>query len=62
MTANILVILISTMVSEVTFSARTRVIYSYHAFLTLETVEMLMYAADWCRKLHEIKKREKVIM
>ena len=62
MALDILAIPINTLASEATFSAGTRVIDSYRASLAPETVEMLMYVGDWCRKLHGIKKREKVIM
>ena len=62
MALDILAIPISTVASEVTFSAKTRVIDSYRAYLALETMKILMCASDWCRKLHEIKKIEKVIM
>ena len=60
MAADILAIPISTVASEATFSAGTRVIDSYRASLAPETVEMLMCAGDWCRKLHGVKKKEKV--
>nr|XP_027108955.1 zinc finger BED domain-containing protein RICESLEEPER 2-like [Coffea arabica] len=48
MAADILAIPISTVASEATFSAGTRVIDSYRASLAPETVEMLMCAGDWC--------------
>ncbi|XP_071933869.1 zinc finger BED domain-containing protein RICESLEEPER 2-like [Coffea arabica] len=59
MAADILAIPISTVASEATFSAGTRVIDSYRASLAPETVEMLMCVGDWCRKVHGVKKREK---
>nr|XP_027096077.1 zinc finger BED domain-containing protein RICESLEEPER 1-like [Coffea arabica] len=52
MAADILVIPVSTVASEATFSAGTRVLDSYRASLAPETVEMLMCAGDWCRRLH----------
>ncbi|XP_027114050.2 zinc finger BED domain-containing protein RICESLEEPER 1 isoform X2 [Coffea arabica] len=57
--ADILAIPISTVASEATFSAGTRVLDSYRASLAPETVEMLMYVGDWCRRLHGVKKRDK---
>ena len=62
MAADILAIPISTVASDATFSAGTRVLDSYRASLAPETVEMLMCAGDWCRKLHGVKKRDKVII
>ncbi|KAL6529828.1 hypothetical protein OROGR_015451 [Orobanche gracilis] len=50
--ADILAIPISTVASESTSSAGTRVIDSYRASLAQKTVEMLMCKGDWCRKLH----------
>lgn len=61
MAADILAIPVSTVASEATFSAGTRVIDSYRASLAPETVEMLMCAGDWCRRVHGVKKREKKI-
>ena len=60
MAADILAIPITTVASEATFSARTRVIDSYRASLAPETVEMLMCAGDWCRNIHGVKKKIKV--
>ena len=60
MAADILAIPISTVASEATFSAGTRVIDTYRASLAPKTVEMLMCTGDWCRKLHGIKKKDKV--
>ena len=48
MAAHILAIPITTVASEATFSARTRVIDSYRASFAPKTVEILMYAGDWC--------------
>ncbi|KAL6577798.1 hypothetical protein OROMI_010126 [Orobanche minor] len=59
MAADILAIPISTVASEATFSAGTRVIDTYRASLAPKTVEMLMCTGDWCRKLHGIKRKEK---
>ncbi|KAL6523433.1 hypothetical protein OROGR_017036 [Orobanche gracilis] len=59
MAADILAIPISTVASEATFSAGTRVIDSYRASLAPKTVEMLMCTGDWCRKLHGIKRKWK---
>ncbi|KAL6579209.1 hypothetical protein OROMI_009425 [Orobanche minor] len=60
MAADILAIPISTVASEATFSAGTRVIDTYRASLAPKTVEMLMCTGDWCCKLHGIKKKDKV--
>ncbi|KAL6580661.1 hypothetical protein OROMI_008685 [Orobanche minor] len=59
MAADVLAIPISTVASEATFSAGTRVIDTYRASLAPKTVEMLMCTGDWCRKLHGIKKKDK---
>nr|XP_027120837.1 zinc finger BED domain-containing protein RICESLEEPER 2-like [Coffea arabica] len=59
MAADILAIPITTVASEATFSAGTRVIDSYRASLAPETVEMLMCAGDWCRNIHGVKKKIK---
>ncbi|CAA0824250.1 Zinc finger BED domain-containing protein DAYSLEEPER [Striga hermonthica] len=61
MAADILAIPVSTFASEATFSAGTRVIDAYRASLSPSTVEMLMCAGDWCRKPHNIKKRDKKV-
>jgi hypothetical protein len=60
MAADILAIPITTVASEATFSAGTRVIDSYRSSLAPETVEMLLCAGDWCRHLHGVKKKTKV--
>ncbi|KAL6534872.1 hypothetical protein OROGR_013547 [Orobanche gracilis] len=59
MAADILAIPISTVASEATFSAGTRVIDTYRASLSPNTVEMLMCTGDWCRKIHGVKKKDK---
>ena len=60
MASDILAIPITTVASEATFSAGTRVIDTYRAALHPETVQVLMCAGDWCRNLHGIKKKMKV--
>nr|XP_027122318.1 probable terpene synthase 2 [Coffea arabica] len=60
MAADILAILVTTVASEATFSAGTRVIDSYHASLHPDTVQVLLCAGDWCRKLHGISKKVKL--
>ncbi|KZV18436.1 zinc finger BED domain-containing protein RICESLEEPER 2-like, partial [Dorcoceras hygrometricum] len=60
MARDILAIPITTVSSESTFSAGTRVIDSYRASLAPETVQVLMCAGDWCRCLHGVKKKTKV--
>ena len=57
---NTLTIPINNVDLEVIFIVRTRVIDSYCTSLDPKIVEMLMCAGDWCRKLYEVKKREKV--
>ncbi|XP_071916286.1 zinc finger BED domain-containing protein RICESLEEPER 2-like [Coffea arabica] len=57
--ADVLAIPITTVASEATFSAGTRVIDSYRASLAPETVQTLMCAGDWCRNLHGVKKKLK---
>ncbi|KAG6506148.1 hypothetical protein ZIOFF_031465 [Zingiber officinale] len=57
---DILAIPITTVASEVTFSARGRVIDKYRASLARATVEMLMCGRDWCRKRHGVTKKTKV--
>ncbi|KAL6529593.1 hypothetical protein OROGR_015216 [Orobanche gracilis] len=59
MAADILAIPISTVASEATFSAETRIIDTYRASLAPNTVEMLMCTGDWCRKIHGVKKKDK---
>lgn len=49
MAADVLAIPITTIASEATFSAGTRVIDSYRASFAPETVQMLICAGDWCR-------------
>ncbi|XP_071928268.1 zinc finger BED domain-containing protein RICESLEEPER 2-like [Coffea arabica] len=59
MASDILAILITTVASEATFSAGTRVIDTYRAALHPEIVQVLMCAGDWCRNLHGVKKKMK---
>lgn len=60
MAADILAIPVTTVASEATFSAGTRVIDSYRASLHPDTVQMLLCGGDWCRNHHCIKKKLKV--
>ncbi|XP_074556265.1 zinc finger BED domain-containing protein RICESLEEPER 2-like [Curcuma longa] len=57
---DILAIPITTVASEATFSAGSRVIDKYRASLAPTTVEMLMCGGDWCRKRHGVTKKTKV--
>ncbi|KAG6481074.1 hypothetical protein ZIOFF_057666 [Zingiber officinale] len=57
---DILAIPITTVASEVTFSAGGRVIDKYRTSLAPATVEMLMCGGDWCRKRHGVTKKTKV--
>ena len=60
MACDILAIPISTVASEATFSAGTRVIDAYRASLSPDTVQVLLCAGDWCCHIHGIKKKDKV--
>ncbi|KZV36929.1 zinc finger BED domain-containing protein RICESLEEPER 2-like [Dorcoceras hygrometricum] len=57
---DVLAIPITTVASEATFSAGSRVIDKYRASLAPSTVEMLMCGGDWCRKRYGVKKKIKV--
>ncbi|OMO81263.1 hypothetical protein COLO4_23680 [Corchorus olitorius] len=59
MARDILAIPITTVASEATFSAGSRVIDTYRASLSPESVQILLCAGDWCRNLHGVKKRSK---
>ncbi|KAI8567951.1 hypothetical protein RHMOL_Rhmol02G0160900 [Rhododendron molle] len=56
MARDILSIPITSVASESTFSAGSRVIDPYRASLATETVEMLLCGADWVRAYHGLKK------
>ena len=60
MARDILAIPITTVASKATFSARSRVIDTYRAFLAPETVQALLYGGNWCRNFHGVKKKNKV--
>ncbi|XP_042950315.1 zinc finger BED domain-containing protein RICESLEEPER 2-like [Carya illinoinensis] len=59
MTRDILAIPISTVASESTFNAGGRVIDSYRASLSIETVQILLCGTNWVRARHGIKKELK---
>ncbi|GJR79491.1 zinc finger BED domain-containing protein RICESLEEPER 2-like protein [Tanacetum coccineum] len=59
MAAHFLVIPITTVASEATFSVGGRVIDTYRASLDPETVQALICGGDWIRKLHGFKKKNK---
>ncbi|KAL0331776.1 UNVERIFIED_CONTAM: Zinc finger BED domain-containing protein RICESLEEPER 3 [Sesamum angustifolium] len=59
MAQDILVIPITTVASEATFSSGSRVIDKYRASLTSETVQVLMCGGDWLRKRFGVKKKTK---
>ncbi|KAL0365207.1 UNVERIFIED_CONTAM: Zinc finger BED domain-containing protein RICESLEEPER 3 [Sesamum angustifolium] len=59
MARDILAIPITTVASEATFSAGSRVIDKYRASLTSETVQVLMCGGDWLRKRFGVKKKTK---
>ncbi|GAB4831865.1 hypothetical protein Ancab_040254 [Ancistrocladus abbreviatus] len=60
MAANILAIPISTVASEATFSAGSRVLDPYRASLSPKTVQVLLCGGDWCRNLLGVQKRKNV--
>ncbi|KAH7681478.1 Tam3-transposase (Ac family) protein [Dioscorea alata] len=60
MARDILAIPITTVASEASFSAGSRVIDTYRASLDPETVQALLCGGDWCRNLHGVKKKNKV--
>jgi hypothetical protein len=57
MARDILVVPISTVASESSFSAGGRVIEPHRASLSLETVQMLLCGLDWVRVLHGLKRK-----
>nr|GLL29914.1 zinc finger BED domain-containing protein RICESLEEPER 2-like [Ipomoea trifida] len=59
MAADILAIPVSTVASEATFSAGTRVIDSYRASLLPETAQALLCGGDWLRHIHGVTKSKK---
>ncbi|XP_022737223.1 zinc finger BED domain-containing protein RICESLEEPER 2-like [Durio zibethinus] len=59
MARDILVIPITTVASEATFSAGGRAIDTYRASLSPDTVQALLCGGDWCRNLHGVKKKNK---
>ncbi|KAG6510488.1 hypothetical protein ZIOFF_028512 [Zingiber officinale] len=58
MTADILAIPVSSVASEATFSAGTRVIDSYRSSLSPDTVQALLCGGDWLQKIHGLKKKD----
>nr|GEX45075.1 zinc finger BED domain-containing protein RICESLEEPER 2-like [Tanacetum cinerariifolium] len=60
MAAHFLVIPITTVASEATFSVGGRVIDTYRASLDPEAVQALICGGDWIRKVHGVKKKNKV--
>ena len=60
MARDILAIPITTVASEATFSAGSRVIDTYRVSLATEIVQTLLCGGDWCRNLHGVKKKNKV--
>ncbi|XP_031265171.1 zinc finger BED domain-containing protein RICESLEEPER 1-like [Pistacia vera] len=59
MACDILAIPITTIASEATFSAGSRVIETYRASLSPETVSVLLCGGDWCRNLGGLKRKNK---
>ncbi|KAL0412949.1 UNVERIFIED_CONTAM: Zinc finger BED domain-containing protein RICESLEEPER 2 [Sesamum radiatum] len=60
MARDILAIPITTVASDATFSAGSRVIDKYCASLTSETVQVLMCGGDWLRNHFGVKKRQRM--
>lgn len=60
MACDILAIPISTVASEATFSAGDRVIDTYRASLSIDTVQALICGGDWVRNYHGVKNKSKV--
>ena len=60
MAADILSVPITTVVSESTFSVGGRVIDDRRAFMSVETVQMLLCGNDWIRSLHGLKNKSRV--
>ena len=57
---NVLVVPITTMASEATFSVKGHVIDPYRSSLAPETMQMSICTSDWCRSFHEVKRKNKV--
>ncbi|XP_048492781.1 zinc finger BED domain-containing protein RICESLEEPER 2-like [Beta vulgaris subsp. vulgaris] len=57
--ADILAVPITTVASEATFSAGSRLIDPYRSSLSPKTVQMLICTGDWCRSLHGVKRKNK---
>lgn len=60
MTADVLVVPISTLASESTFSAGGRVIDEYRSRLNDDSIEALICGGDWLRQKYNIKIKSKV--
>lgn len=60
MARDILAIPVTTVASEASFSAGSRVIDKYRASLNSDTVQALMCGGDWLRKHFGVKKKSKV--
>src|SRR5262249_23581507 len=59
MARDILAIPTTTVALEATSSAGSRVIDTYRASLPLETIQVLLCGADWCRNLYGVKRKYK---
>jgi hypothetical protein len=57
MVQDLLVVPIRTVASRSSFSAGGRVIESYRASLSTDTIQILLCGLDWVRALHGIKKK-----
>ncbi|KAK8952115.1 hypothetical protein KSP39_PZI003938 [Platanthera zijinensis] len=60
MASDILAIPVTSVASEATFSAGSRVIDKYRASLKTDTVQVLMCGGDWLKKRFGVKKKIKV--
>ncbi|GKB99639.1 zinc finger BED domain-containing protein RICESLEEPER 2-like protein [Tanacetum coccineum] len=59
---DILAIPITTVASEATFSAGSRVIHKYRASLGVETVQALLCGENWIRNIHGVKNKSQQAM
>lgn len=61
MAVDILSFPITTMASKSTFSVVGRVVDPYRASLATETIQILLFGADWVLVLHGLKKESDLV-